>query len=203
MAQYLTPNARNVTAKGQPSGNECWLTAYEMLLNSGGESGANKSSIRQRLISGGFDVDTSIDEGLLDDDFMKMSRIMNTGTLLPSQLYTPGGLLNKLQDFGVLWLALNIPKNVNLSENLTRENYKKLIEIKEKDKWHHVVVVLGVDTERNQVAIINPWKQNSMDDPILAWWNWGRFVTALIGTEGLSGGCQYHRHTAARTYDER
>lgn len=188
MAQILTANARNVRAKGQAGRNQCWLTAYEMLFNSGGQVNVTNFDIRDRLIAGGFDAGTSMSSGLSDTDFTKMSEILNTGRLLPGQVCSISGMSRNLQNFGVLWLALQIPKN---PKNIDGERFK------------HVVVVLGVDEEKKEVAIVNPWMENAADYPVVQWvaWNWIR--VGLRYTESLEAGCQYYRRSAARTYDER
>jgi hypothetical protein len=188
MAQILTANARNVRAKGQAGRNECWLTAYEMLFNSGGQLSVTNFDIRDTLEKAGFDAATAMSSGLSDDDFTKMSEILNTGCLLPGQLLTIGGMSRNLQNFGVLWLALQIPKDPKHIDGA---------------RFPHVIVVLGVDAEKNEVAIVNPWMQNSADYPILQWVPWEWIRVGLRHTESLDGGCQYYRRSAARTYDER
>jgi Papain-like cysteine protease AvrRpt2 len=187
MARVLAANARNVFPKGQPGGNECWLTAYEMLFNSGGLHVTN-FDIRDKLIDGGFDAGTSMSKGLIDDDFTKMSEILGTGRLLPGQVGSIGGMCRNLQNFGVLWLALQIPKDSKHPEG---------------DRFNHIIVVLGVDEERNEVAIINPWMQNPADYPKLQWVSWKWVGDGVRYTESLDAGCQYYRRSPARTYDER
>jgi Papain-like cysteine protease AvrRpt2 len=188
MAKNLTANARNVVPKGQPGANECWLTAYEMLFNSGGQMSVTNFDIADRLKAGGFDPGVSMTGGLCDEDFTKMSEILNTGRLLPGQLGSIGGMSRNLHNFGVLWLALQIPKNP-----------KKI----DGERFKHVIVVLGVDEEKNEVAIVNPWMQNPADYPVLQWVAWDWIRVGLRYTESLDAGCQYYRRSAARTYDER
>jgi Papain-like cysteine protease AvrRpt2 len=187
MARVLAANAQNVVPKGQPGENECWLTAYEMLFNSGGQHITN-FDIKDRLEKAGFDAGTAMSKGLIGDDFTKMSEILNTGRLLPGQLGSIGGMSRNLQNFGVLWLALQIPKDEKNPDG---------------KRFNHIIVVLGVDAERNEVAIINPWMQNRADYPILQWVKWDWIRVGLRYTESLDAGCQYYRRSPARTYDER
>ena len=56
MARVLRRSAGNVTPKGQPGRMTCWLTAYEMLFNSGGMHAATQYDIERRLNNGGFNV---------------------------------------------------------------------------------------------------------------------------------------------------
>ena len=179
MARKLAMNANNVKPKGQPLGsNECWLTAYEMLFNSGGEVSITNFDIKKRLETGGFNVRSSLVSGLLDEDFMKMSRILNTGALLPGQLSSIGGMARNLQNYGVLWLALQIPKDP-----------KKI----EGERYKHIIVVLGVDEELDQVGIVNPWMENAADTPALAWVDWKWLRSSLWYTESVDAGCQYYK----------
>jgi Papain-like cysteine protease AvrRpt2 len=188
MAQILTANARNVKPKGQGSEKTCWLTAYEMLFNSGGEFSTTWMDIQKRLKDGGFDSTISTGAGLLDDDFIKMSRILNTGTLYPGQLYTIGGVSRNLLNYGVLWLALQIPKN---KFKIDGERFK------------HIIVVVGVDEENESVGIINPWMQNGADYPTVTWPEFSWLHNSIRYTEGLEAGCQYYRRGDARSSDER
>ncbi len=190
MAKNLTANARNVVPKGQPGANECWLTAYEMLFNSGGEMSVTNFDIEARLKAGGFNTGVSMTSGLCDEDFTKMSEILNTGRLLPGQLWSFGGVSRNLQNYGVLWLALQIPKEMNKPKG---------------ERFKHIIIVLGTDEETNEVAIINPWMQNKADYPILTWVKYDWIQKGISYTESLDAGCQYYQRPVigARTYDQR
>ena len=185
---WMPESSKRVKAKGQPSRMTCWLTAYEMLFNSGGEN-ITQYDIENRLRNGGFNLDAAKGGGLLDDDFAKASRILGTGGMYPGCLYTIGGVRAKLQAYG----SLMVPLFVNA-------DYRK-----PNERYHHVIIVLGVDEERNQLVIANPWKQNTMDEPVIQWVNWKWFVEGLPVTESVLAGCQYYKRLpgSARTYDER
>lgn len=183
MARILTTSGTRVNPKGQPSLNECWLTAYEMLFNSGGEYYATSDDIKNRLNNGGFGVETSVNQGLLDEDFLKMSQILNTGALFPRDVASFSGMSQALQNYGVLWLALQIknPKG---------------------PRFHHIVIALGTDQEHKQIGIVNPWKENDYDLPSVTWRDWDWMSDSIKFTQNLEAGCQYFRKTV-REYDER
>jgi hypothetical protein len=187
MTRVLTTNAKNITPKGQPSRMTCWLTAYEMLFNSGGEF-CTQADIEKRLKDGGFNVEYAKSSGIGEDDFSIMARILKTGTLLPGQLLTIGALAVKLTNYGVLWVALQIPKDI----------YKP-----NGERYPHIIIVCGVDVERDQVAIINPWKENPADIPCLAWVDWSWFRKSIQYTQSVDAGCQYYQRGGSRTDGER
>ena len=188
MARVLTWSANNVTPKGQPSRMTCWLTAYEMLFNSGGQTYVNQYDIERRLTDGGFDVAAAKGGGFSDEDFTTVSEILNTGAMLPGALCSISGLSRNLTNYGVLWVALQIPKNMKKPDGA---------------RYPHIIIVLGVDEEYNQIGIVNPWKENPADDPIVAWVDWSWFRTSLRHTESVDAGCQYFKRGAARSYEER
>ena len=183
MARVLTMNASNVIPKGQPSRMTCWLTAYEMLFNSGGLAYITQHDIERRLKDGGFDVNSSKAGGFSDEDFPAVAKILNTGTLFPGQLYTIGGVAGKLHNYGVLWLALQIPIDPRKPDG---------------NRYPHIIIVVGVDEERKQVGIINPWKENPADIPCITWADWRWFVSSIRYTEGVDAGCQYFKPAVAR-----
>ena len=176
MAKWMPDSSKRVVPKGQPSQMTCWLTAYEMLFNSGGEN-IMQFDVEKRLRDGGFDIDSAKATGLTDDDFGKASAILGTGGMLPGCLYTIGGVRSKLQQFGTLWVALFVCPDSS----------------KPKERFHHIIMVLGVDEERNEIAVVNPWKQNPYDLPSVAWLPWGWFRDGLPGTESVTAGCQYYK----------
>lgn len=183
MSRNLTWSAANVTPKGQPSRMTCWLTAFEMLFNSGGMYATTQYDIERILRSSNFDVDTAIGIGFNDEDFVKVSEILGTGALLPGQSCTIGGLSRNLMNYGVLWFALQIPLD------------QKKVDDK---RYKHIVIVVGVDEERNQVGVINPWKENTWDIPCVAWLDWQWFANGIRHTEGVDAGCQYFKRQTAR-----
>ena len=89
----------------------CWLTAYEMLYNSGGMFSTTQYDIERTLERGGFNVGAAKGGGFSNEDFVKVSEILGTGTLLPGQLCDISGLSRNLNNYGVLWLAMQIPVN--------------------------------------------------------------------------------------------
>ena len=183
MARVLTWGAGNVIPKGQPSRMTCWLTAFEMLFNSGGMSAATQYDIERILNDGGFNVGAAKSAGFSDEDFVKVSEILGTGALLPGQLCSIGGLSCKLNNYGVLWVALQIPVNQKKPDEA---------------RYPHIVIVVGVDEERGQVGIINPWKENAADLPCIVWLDWSWFSNGIRYTESVDAGCQYFKKQAAR-----
>ena len=183
MARLLTWSAGNVTPKGQPSRMTCWLTAYEMLFNSGGMYAKTQYDIERILKDGGFNPGTSKDNGISDEDFVQVSEILGTGTLLPGQLCGIGGLSRNLNNYGVLWVALQIPINQKKPDG---------------PRYRHIVIVVGVDEERGQVGIINPWKENAADIPCVVWLDWSWFKNGIRHTESVDAGCQYFKKQTAR-----
>ena len=103
----------------------CWLTAYEMLFNSGGEN-VTQFDIENRLTKGGFCVGAAKGMGLSDDDFVKASEILGTGTMYPGCLWSFGGLRSKLQLYGSLWVALFVCPDFT----------------KPKERFHHIIASL-------------------------------------------------------------
>jgi hypothetical protein len=174
MARWMPEGAKRLTPLGQPSQMTCWLTSYAMLFSSKGEN-VSQEEIEKRLNDGGFDVATAKGSGLSDDDFVKASSILKTGGMLPGCLWTLQGVRTKLQLHGVLWLALFINPDIS----------------KPNVKYHHIMIICGVDEEREQVAIINPWKCNPMDFPIVVWADWKWIRSGLWGTESVTAGCQF------------
>ena len=171
-----TKNAKNLTAKGQPSRMTCWLTAYEMLVNSGGYPAYTQVDVEELLKKGGFNVAEVKSKGLLDDDFVRAADALKLGRMLPGCLSSIGGVATKLQLYGVLWVALQIPKDM---KNISGGRYP------------HIIIVFGVDEQLNQIGIVNPWKENPTDFPSKAWVDWQWFRNSLWGSESVDAGCQY------------
>lgn len=177
MAKVVTLSGRNVTPKGQPTRNTCWLTSYEMLFNGAGYLGINQDTIEGMLQTGGFtDLATAKSRGLLDSDLQKTAMALNLGWMYPSVLSSIGGVARSLQQYGVLWVALQIPIDENDPDG---------------GRYPHVVIVFGVDEADNRVGIINPWKQNPYDMPCKTWMKWEWFAKSVKYTQSASAGCQY------------
>jgi len=174
MATWMPDGARRMKPIGQPSQMTCWLTSYQMLFSSKGEH-ISQSEIEQRLRSGGFDVNKAKTEGLDDEDFLKASKILGTGNMMPGCLSALGSLKAKLQQHGVLWVALYINPD----------------HTKPSVKYHHVMIICGVDEQWEKVGFVNPWKQNPMDFPTIVWADWKYIRNGLWGTESVVAGCQY------------
>jgi hypothetical protein len=177
MAKVVTLSGKNVTPKGQPTRNTCWLTAYEMLFNGAGFLDINQSTIEEMLYAGGFtDIATAKSRGLLDSDMQRTGMALNLGWMHPSALMTIGGVARSLQQHGVLWVALQIPKDENQPDG---------------ERFPHVVIVFGVDEAAKRVGIVNPWKQNYYDTPSKTWMDWKWFLSSVKYTQSASAGCQY------------
>jgi hypothetical protein len=174
MTQWMPESAKKIKPMGQPSRMTCWLTSYAMLFNSKGQN-LTEYDIEQKLKNGGFDIDAAKARGLSDEDFVNASKILGTGAMMPGCLWSFAGLRTKLQLHGVLWTALYINPDVS----------------KPDVKYHHIMIICGVDEEHEKVAIINPWKQNPMDFPTVVWPDWKWLRGGLAGTESVTAGCQY------------
>lgn len=174
MARWMPEGAKKITPLGQPSRMTCWLTSYQMLFASKGEN-VSQAEIEKRLNDGGFDVALAKGKGLSDEDFVKASQILGTGGMLPGCLWSLPGVRTKMQLHGVLWVGLFINPDI----------------AKPNERFYHVMIFCGVDEEREQVAIVNPWKQNPMDFPTVVWADWKWLRGGLPGTESVTAGCQY------------
>src|SRR5437667_9178229 len=114
MARIMNQAGQNVVPKGQPSRNTCWLTAYEMLFNSAGFKSLNQFDIERMLGEGGFsDIGTAKSAGLLDTDLPKTAAALGLGTKYTSELASIGSVARNLAQHGVLWVAMQIPKDPN------------------------------------------------------------------------------------------
>src|SRR5205085_3384565 len=114
----------------------------------------------------------------LDTDLPKTAQALGLGTKFNSELATIGGVARNLQQHGVLWVAMQIPKDARYPDG---------------ERFFHIVVVCGVDEDHNTVGIVNPWKENPCDEPFLAWLDWKWFRSAISYTQGAEAGCQHIR----------
>jgi hypothetical protein len=174
MARWMPEGGKRIKPIGQGSRMTCWLTSYQMLFASKGQN-LSQMEIEQRLQNGGFDVATCKAKGLSDEEFVQASNILGTGGMLPGCLWSLSGVRTKMQLHGVLWVALFINPDIS----------------KPNERFHHIMILCGVDEENEQVAVINPWKFNPMDEPVVAWSPWSWIRGGLPATESLTAGCQF------------
>src|SRR5262245_43599995 len=149
MAQYIVPKANNVSALGQASQMECWLACYTMLLQQKDPS-ITTSAVEAKLKAGGFTAVADCKRRGLDDSQLKATAAaLGLGYALPGVALAPAGIRTRLHNYGAVWLAAALQS--------------------EGKRWKHVILVLGLDEDRDQVYIVNPWKQNMYDLPVKAW----------------------------------
>src|SRR5262249_9788267 len=99
---------------------------------------------------------------------------LKLGTALPGTLSNLSRLKGMLMTYGVLFLAVILEVN--------------------QTKYKHVIVVLGVDEDTEEVGIVNPWKQNPCDFPVVQWPRWSWIKDGIFGKPGsatLKAGCQF------------
>ena len=167
-----------------PSRHTGWLAAYEMLFKVAGYSDINQRTISKMLIARGYSrIAETRSLGLLDIDMPYTAAALHLGTGYTNALTSIGGVRSALQHIGVLWVAMQIPVNLDDTHG---------------HRHKHVTVVVDVDETRNKIAIVSSCKENYYDIPNKAWVDFEWFRRGVKYTQNLRAGCQFLKPDRAR-----
>jgi hypothetical protein len=163
---------------GQPTAMECWITCYQMLLNSSGIPW-NLAKIEERLVAGGFAAaKQSRASGIGDEELLQCARALGLGSKKTSELSSVAAAKSMMVMHGPLWIAGHFQGSDN-------------------SRYKHVVMAIGAEEELNTIAIVNPWQESPGDTPTIGWMRWADFKKAITPTANVEGSVQYLNPLAA------
>ncbi len=176
MSQWITQRGESMIPVGQDSLMECWITCYKMILQANGLNW-DLNKIENILVAGGFnDAPKCRTTGFGDEDLVKAAKALKMGYNRTSAIASLSGLRMMLQMCGPLWVAGIFPMQ---QKPHTTTFFK------------HMVTLIGVDEERNQVCYVNPWKQSLYDIPSKLWIDWNYIKESIKNTINVEASLQY------------
>lgn len=146
MAGWITQLGNNMPVVGQPSMMECWISCYQMILKANGINWTI-SQIENKLTMGSFGkAKQARIKGIGDEDLISCANALKMGYNRTSSINTLSGVKIMLKLCGPLWVAGQFADDQGVFRR-------------------HIVTVIGVDEENQQVCIVNPWLQHIYDTP--------------------------------------
>ena len=162
-----------------------WMSAYELLFCAAGYPEVNERAITKVLIAQGYSrIAKSRSLGLLDVDMPYAAAALSLGTGYTNTLTTIGGVRSALQNFGVIWVAMRIPVDIHNIQGA---------------KHNHITVVVDVNEDLDEIAIVNSCKENSYNTPNKAWVDFSWFRRGVEHTQDLPAGYQYFKDRSTRS----
>lgn len=182
MSKWITTRAENMPLLSQPTQMECWITCYQMILNAS-HINWDKAKIQRKLEENGCSNAAALrSSGIDDGDLIKLATALGMGHTKTADLLSLRSIKIQLQMCGPLWVA----GQFKMDEDGQKKHYK------------HVVVIIGVDEDRNEVCYVNPWTWSFGDTVSKQWIDFGWMKNSLQKTSAIEAGCQYLTPLKAR-----